>query len=115
MPRETTILVTVGSTRFDPLVRKALSDSFLESVCRALGPLAQVWIQYGHSTFSLPGDAKKGTLLNTEGVWIDMRGKAKVFAFAFAPDLRSWIDKTGLIISHGGTSHILTPRFWYYD
>lgn len=114
MPRETTILVTVGSTRFDPLVQKALSDSFLESVCHVLGPQAQVWIQYGHSTVTLPGDAKKGTLLNTEGVWIDALGKAKTFAFAFTPDLRSWIDEAGLVISHGGTSDTLTARFWYY-
>ena len=74
MPRENTILVTVGSTRFDALVYKAVSESFLACVCRALGPQAEVWIQYGHSACALPSGAKKGTLRNTEGVWIDTQG-----------------------------------------
>ena len=109
MPRENTILVTVGSTRFDALVYKALSESFLACVCRALGPQAEVWIQYGHSACALPSGAKKGTLRNTEGVWIDTQGQAKTFAFAFTPKLRSWIDHAGLVISHGGTSDMLNP------
>ncbi|AYO44755.1 UDP-N-acetylglucosamine transferase subunit ALG13 [Malassezia restricta CBS 7877] len=107
MPRENTILVTVGSTRFDALVYKAVSESFLACVCRALGPQAEVWIQYGHSACALPSGAKKGTLRNTEGVWIDTQGQAKTFAFAFTPDLRSWIDHAGLVISHGGSGTII--------
>lgn len=103
MERARSILVTVGSTRFDSLVDKVLSTPFLQSVFKLLGPQAYVLIQYGHSAVQIPKNAVHGSIQGTDGVEIHAYGQLRVFLFAFTSDLRALMESVGLVISHCGT------------
>lgn len=101
----TAVLVTVGSTRFDALVHTALSDAFLDRVSTALGPHAQVWIQYGTSDVAIPPNAITSSQFDTPGVWRRQPNKPDVFLFAFARELTTWVAHAQTVVSHGGTYH----------
>lgn len=99
--RERTVLITVGSTRFDALINAALSPATLNALRACWGPGACMYLQYGQSPVSWPVDAVTHIHMGVNGHAFSMEG-VNVFAFAYAPHLRTWIEAASLVLSHGG-------------
>ncbi|KAF9124237.1 N-acetylglucosaminyldiphosphodolichol N-acetylglucosaminyltransferase catalytic subunit alg13 [Mortierella sp. 14UC] len=89
------VLVTVGSTRFDKLVAAACSSS-LQQLLTSLG-YSQLTIQHGKSpissTTSIPDSTSESSL--------------QVTSYPYKPSLHEDMEKADLIISHAGSGSIL--------
>jgi beta-1,4-N-acetylglucosaminyltransferase len=82
------IFVTVGTTRFDGLVKASSSRDFAKM---ASSKYNSIVIQHGNSPFI--GDTK------LEGV--------KLRGFSFSPNLHTFMQQASLIVSHAGSGSIL--------
>lgn len=85
------MLVTVGTTLFDALVREASSQ-----------PCRQVLADFGYS--SLVIQRGKGSFIPVESDGKD--GGLKVTSFDFEPNLSDHIASSALVISHAGSGSI---------
>ncbi len=98
--------VTVGSTRFDALVKHALSDVVID-VLRTKG-YSDIVVQCGNSDF----DRSVYTL---EGdTWTrNLEGEGSIEVWKFKPTLQQEYERADLVISHAGmsqsnSSHLLS-------
>ncbi|GAA5924025.1 hypothetical protein JCM3775_005576 [Rhodotorula graminis] len=94
MPR--TAVLTVGSTRFDPLVAAALSASSL-SALSSLG-VTRLLAQVGNS--ALPHGWQEGTSLKAGGLAVEV--------VRFLGDLEDKVGEADLVVSHAGAGSILS-------
>ncbi|GAA5971143.1 hypothetical protein JCM8115_003073 [Rhodotorula mucilaginosa] len=94
--RGKTCVLTVGSTRFDPLVHAFLSADSLASLA-ALG-ITTVVAQVGNST--LPKGYKEGSTTLPQGL--------ELHVLRFATDLEEQVGQTDLVVSHAGAGSILS-------
>lgn len=86
-----TCILTVGSTRFDPLVYAFLcADSFASLAALSI---TTVVAQVGNST--LPGGYEEGSTALTQGL--------KLRILRFANDLEEQVGQADLVVSHAGT------------
>jgi UDP-N-acetylglucosamine transferase subunit ALG13 len=92
--RGKTCVLTVGSTRFDPLVHAFLSADSLASLA-ALG-ITTVVAQVGNST--LPKGYKEGSTTLPQGL--------ELHVLRFATDLEEQVGQADLVVSHAGTQSI---------
>ncbi|TCD68889.1 N-acetylglucosaminyldiphosphodolichol N-acetylglucosaminyltransferase catalytic subunit alg13 [Steccherinum ochraceum] len=92
------VFVTVGSTRFDKLVQRALSDSVLD-ILRAKG-YSKVVVQCGNSEFDREAFEQAGD------TWI-RRDEGEVEVWRFKPSLQDDYKQADLVISHAGSGTIL--------
>ncbi|PSR74113.1 hypothetical protein PHLCEN_2v10069 [Hermanssonia centrifuga] len=92
--------VTVGSTRFDALVKHALSDVVID-VLRTKG-YSDIVVQCGNSDF----DRSVYTL---EGdTWTrNLEGEGSIEVWKFKPTLQQEYERADLVISHAGSGTIL--------
>ena len=112
------IFVTVGTTSFDALASRVLSDEFLSMAWdRGFGG---VILQYGNSSvrkqleklmlrmddLSLIGDEVKGRYRIDSGRLRIMK-TIDVFAFRFAASLSTHYSEASLVISHAGSGSIM--------
>lgn len=98
-----TVLVTVGSTRFDALADAALAAPFVRAVHEAVGAGAVLGVQYGHSAVAVPPDAQACTMHGADGhAYAAADGSVTVFLFRYAPSLAAWVRAAALVVSHGG-------------
>jgi beta-1,4-N-acetylglucosaminyltransferase len=92
-----TLLVTVGSTKFDALIRLVDSEQFaqrISSELKSVGGLHSVIVQQGH------GDAKASGQHYSE---LDIAFDSFDYSHQFSASL----DKATLVISHAGAGSIL--------
>lgn len=87
--------VTVGSTRFDGLVQRALSDAVLD-VLRAKG-YSKIVVQCGNSEFDTKSYEWTGE------TWV-RRGEEHIEVWRFKPSLQEEYEQADLVISHAGES-----------
>lgn len=97
-----TVLVTVGSTRFDALTAAALGAPFVRAVREAMGEDAVVGVQYGLSNVTLPSEARACTMHGAQGHAYVADG-VTLFLFRYAPTLEAWVSAATLVVAHGGT------------
>ncbi|KAI0079904.1 glycosyltransferase family 1 protein [Panus rudis PR-1116 ss-1] len=90
--------VTVGSTRFDRLVQRALSDAVLD-VLRAKG-YSKIVVQCGNSEFDTKAFQWTGE------TWV-RKGTGDVEVWRFKPSLKEEYEQADLVISHAGSGTIL--------
>ena len=91
------VFVTVGSTRFDTLVQRALSEPVID-ILRAKG-YSKIVVQCGNSDFD------SGAFERTGDTWI-RRGNGEVEVWRFKPSLHEEYEQADLVISHAG-QHLL--------
>ncbi|TPX49691.1 undecaprenyldiphospho-muramoylpentapeptide beta-N-acetylglucosaminyltransferase [Synchytrium endobioticum] len=89
------VLITVGSTRFDALTVAAQSSILLARLA-ALG-FSTVYLQHGHSPIAFEED---GHLLSNHQ-------SIKVHAFKYTNVLSDYIRKADLVIAHAGSGTVL--------
>lgn len=95
--------VTVGSTRFDDLVRQALSPAVLDAL--RTKKYTTVAVQCGNSDFETAGYTQQGD------VWTRELGDgASVEVWRFKPSLKEEYERADLVISHAGAG-LATPAF----
>lgn len=109
--------VTVGSTRFDALVQRALSDAVVD-VLLGRG-YSHIVVQCGNSEFDINGYARQGDLWTRE-----LEGGGRVEVWKFRPSLQAEFEQADLVISHAGMIFLDTAlrpwaekpllRFWHY-
>lgn len=87
-----TCVLTVGSTRFDPLVASFLDPTSLSSLS-SLG-IQHVLAQVGNS--SLPEGWKEGTRMTEQGLQVEV--------VRFLGDLEERVGRADLVVSHAGAS-----------
>ncbi|CAL1704487.1 unnamed protein product [Somion occarium] len=90
--------VTVGSTRFDGLVQRALSDAVLD-VLRAKG-YSKIVVQCGNSEFDTKSYEWTGE------TWV-RRGEEHIEVWRFKPSLQEEYEQADLVISHAGSGTII--------
>ncbi|KAK7693392.1 hypothetical protein QCA50_002960 [Cerrena zonata] len=90
--------VTVGSTRFDQLVQKALSDAVID-VLRAKG-YSKIVVQCGNSEFDTKHFECKGE------TWV-RRDDEDIQVWRFKPSLQKEYEQADLVISHAGSGTII--------
>mgnify|MGYP002716273738 CR=1 FL=1 len=97
-----TVLVTVGSTRFDALVHAALSDAFVDAVRDVGGADARVIVQYGQS--AVPPSAWPTEPRSIEGIVWERAvvGGVEVLRGAYVPELRPWLAQADVVICRAG-------------
>lgn len=88
--------VTVGSTRFDGLVQRALSDVMLGTL-RSKG-YDHLVVQCGNSDFDTSGFIKVGDTWTRR-----LEGGGLVEVWRFKPTLDEEYKRADLVISHAGT------------
>ncbi|BGP00137.1 UDP-N-acetylglucosamine transferase subunit ALG13 [Rhodotorula toruloides ATCC 204091] len=91
-----TCVLTVGSTRFDPLVASFLDPTSLSSLS-SLG-IQHVLAQVGNS--SLPEGWKEGTRMTEQGLQVEV--------VRFLGDLEERVGRADLVVSHAGAGSILS-------
>ncbi|KAI0341574.1 glycosyl transferase, partial [Trametopsis cervina] len=92
--------VTVGSTRFDGLVQRALSEAVGDSL-RSKG-YTQLVVQCGNSDFDASGFNRAGD------IWTRRRKDGVVVeVWRFKPTLQKEYERADLVISHAGSGTIL--------
>ncbi|GAA5988186.1 hypothetical protein JCM10908_002101 [Rhodotorula pacifica] len=91
-----TCILTVGSTRFDPLVHSFLSPDSLDAL-PALG-VSTVVAQVGNST--LPDGYTLGSTTLSEGLQLRI--------VRFADDLEEQVGRADMVVSHAGAGSILS-------
>ncbi|KAK7467034.1 N-acetylglucosaminyldiphosphodolichol N-acetylglucosaminyltransferase catalytic subunit alg13 [Stygiomarasmius scandens] len=89
--------VTVGSTRFDSLVNRVLSDAIL-SALRDRG-YTKLVVQCGNSEFAYAHLLEPETRLEQNGVSIEL--------WKFKPSLQEEYERADLVVSHAGSGTIL--------
>ncbi len=87
--------VTVGSTRFDGLVERALSDSVIDTL-RAKG-YSKIVVQCGNSHFDT------GLYENLGERWV-RKDDEDIEVWRFKPSLQEEYAQADLVISHAGKS-----------
>ncbi|EJU05656.1 glycosyltransferase family 1 protein [Dacryopinax primogenitus] len=85
-----TAFVTVGSTKFTPLIKAVVFDDCLKALKRA--GYDTLVVQCGNS------DVEPGKW-SAQGVSVDV--------WRFAPSIQSFVETAGLVISHAGSGTIL--------
>jgi len=90
--------VTVGSTRFDHLVQRALSDSVID-VLRSKG-YSKIVVQCGNSQFDT------GLYEQSGERWV-RKGDEDVEVWRFKPSLQEDYEQADLVISHAGSGTII--------
>ncbi|KAI3622861.1 ALG13 [Malassezia furfur] len=102
-----TVLVTVGSTRFDALVHAALSDAFVDAVRDVGGADARVIVQYGQS--AVPPSAWPTEPRSIEGIVWERAvvGGVEVLRGAYVPELRPWLAQADVVVTHAGAGTLL--------
>ncbi|TBU35911.1 glycosyl transferase [Dichomitus squalens] len=93
------VFVTVGSTRFDALVQKVLSEPVLD-VLRAKG-YRTLDVQCGNSDFDASQLSRNG-----EDRW-QRAGDVETSVWRFKPTLKEEYERADLIISHAGSGTII--------
>ncbi|KIP09600.1 glycosyltransferase family 1 protein [Phlebiopsis gigantea 11061_1 CR5-6] len=92
--------VTVGSTRFDALVQRVLSDALVD-VLRKKG-YSTIIVQCGNSDFDTGPYIQQGDL------WTHaLGGGGVVEVWKFKPSLQEEYEQADLVISHAGSGTIL--------
>lgn len=86
--------VTVGSTRFDRLVERALSDSVIDTL-RAKG-YSKIVVQCGNSNFDT------GLYEQSGERWV-RKDDEDIEVWRFKPSLQEEYEQADLVISHAGT------------
>lgn len=86
--------VTVGSTKFDDLVRQVLTDDVLSSLKRS--QYNELSIQCGNSSFEFSSSVADGSAHHFE------RAGVSVECWKFKPTLKEEYEKADLVISHAG-------------
>lgn len=89
--------VTVGSTRFDALVQRTLSDAVVDILC--VKGYSKIVVQCGNSDFDLARFAQQGDFWTRE-----LGGGGVVEVWRFKPSLQEEYEQADLVISHAGTS-----------
>lgn len=89
--------VTVGSTRFDALVQRTLSDAVVD-ILRGKG-YSKIVVQCGNSDFDTNRFAQQGDFWTRE-----LEGGGAVEVWRFKPSLQEEYEQADLVISHAGTS-----------
>lgn len=100
-----TVLVTVGSTRFDALVHAALAPPFLDAV-HFLRPGSRVYVQYGTSALTLPPAYDVCSVQDTPATRFVV-GRTEVWAFAYVPDLPALLNTIDIVVTHAGAGTLL--------
>jgi len=90
--------VTVGSTRFDGLVQRALSDTVID-VLRSKG-YSKIIVQCGNSDFDTESYEREGE------TWL-RRGDEDIVVWRFKASLQEEYQQADLVISHAGSGTIL--------
>ncbi|KAI0797935.1 glycosyl transferase [Abortiporus biennis] len=90
--------VTVGSTRFDTLVQRALSDSVID-VLRSKG-YSKIVVQCGNSDFNTESYERCGDC------WV-RKGDEDIEVWRFKESLQEEYKQADLVISHAGSGTIL--------
>ncbi|KAI0928491.1 hypothetical protein AcW1_005721 [Taiwanofungus camphoratus] len=94
------VFVTVGSTRFDPLVQAVLSDTVLNAL-RSKG-YSKVIAQCGNSELDTE------PLTQTSEGWLWKTGHSMdIEIWRFKPSLQEEYERADLVISHAGSGTIL--------
>ena len=93
--------VTVGSTRFDGLVQRALSDNVLNTL-RSKG-YDHLVVQCGHSDFDASGFTKAGDTWTRR-----QEGGVLVEVWRFKSSLQEEYKRADLVISHAGVYTVLS-------
>ncbi|GAA5890721.1 hypothetical protein JCM8208_004973 [Rhodotorula glutinis] len=91
-----TAVLTVGSTRFDPLVAAALSDPSLAALA-SLG-VTRLLAQVGNS--ALPQEYQEGASTRAGGLTVQV--------VRFLGDLEDKVGEADLVVSHAGAGSILS-------
>lgn len=103
--KNSTVLVTVGTTRFDALTRAADSLSLVR-LLESYGYNRFV-IQIGSSETFFPSELLGGGESLGEGaITRTPLGGFQVTCFRYAPTLKDIMDESGLVISHAGAGSI---------
>lgn len=97
---ERTLLVTVGSTRFDALVARVQDDDVLQAI-GGLAPKAHVLLQYGKSDVRPPAHATPTIVHGVEAL-VYAKDNVHVYLFRYAPSLQAFMDASDMVIAHGG-------------
>lgn len=93
-----TILVTVGTTKFEALVSAVDTTAFLDAAL-ACG-YSRIVVQKGSGTYQhrvIPNAGQKGTVL---------KGSLAIEVLEFVPDLQTHIADADLVVSHAGSGSI---------
>lgn len=95
--------VTVGSTRFDALVQRTLSDAVVD-VLRGRG-YSRIVVQCGNSDFDTGRYTQRGDFWTRE-----LEGGGAVEVWRFKPSLHEEYEQADLVISHAGTSSVASAK-----
>lgn len=97
---ERTLIVTVGSTRFDALVARVQDDDVLQAI-GGLAPKAHVLVQYGKSDVRPPAHATPTIVHGVEAL-VYAKDNVHVYLFRYAPSLQAFMDASDMVLAHGG-------------
>jgi len=93
--------VTVGSTQFDSLVNRVLSDAIL-SALRDRG-YTKLVVQCGNSEFAYAHLLEPETRLEQNGVSIEL--------WKFKPSLQEEYERADLVVSHAGIASLFDRAY----
>ncbi|KAL8271903.1 hypothetical protein Esti_004188 [Eimeria stiedai] len=100
------VLVTVGTTAFDSLIRAATSPAFFS--CLSSIDCSSLTVQIGRGAFVPFGiSAKDKGLASDSGVSVQLSGFGSVRVLRFIDCLSSQLLSFDLVISHGGAGSLL--------
>ncbi|WFD30599.1 hypothetical protein MSPP1_001620 [Malassezia sp. CBS 17886] len=106
--RAQTVLVSVGSTRYDALVHAVLRDEFLRSLRGGDGAGAvRVVVQHGAGAAPRVAGARTRVLHGTECVHGTAGGGVEVYAFAYTAALPAFLAEADIVVAHGGAGTLL--------
>lgn len=92
---ERVMFVTVGSTRFDDLVEKVLTEEMGKELANA--GFGRLVVQSGNSQVNFDDSYKVD-----DNTWILSRYNLRVEVWKFQPDLREAFSQADLVVCHAG-------------
>ncbi|WFD45370.1 N-acetylglucosaminyldiphosphodolichol N-acetylglucosaminyltransferase [Malassezia psittaci] len=104
----TIILVTVGTTQFDALVKAVVSREFLDVIAgeSSWEPPIRLIVQHGSS--AVPGlDAHHPAVFQHETFESFQYETVEVLLKPYINNLVSWIDRAELVVTHAGAGTLL--------
>jgi beta-1,4-N-acetylglucosaminyltransferase len=95
-PDERVVFITVGSTRFDALIQRVLTEDVVASL-RANG-FGKMVVQTGNSLMPTSGQLNKDKAGNFRGRLFEL----ELEAWDFKPSLKEEYQRAALVIGHAG-------------
>lgn len=99
-----TVLVTVGTTKFDALIDAVYSGSMLDVISTYESP--RILIQHGASRISADHAKHRGSIIGTDCFCSRIRG-VDIYSFPYTSSFSALLTAADVVIAHAGAGTIL--------